>query len=356
MRIAIDCRLIGQSGIGTFIENNLIHFVKHTEHQFLLIGSKQALAPYYQQSNCHFVECNYRSFTWQELLCFPTDEVNQCDAFYTPNFNIPMGIRIPIYATIHDIVFFETEHFAGSIHTMALRWYIKRALKISKGLFTVSDFTRQRIQDYFHTSRKLKVVYNGLSKDILDYIATHPTPQKRSGFVYVGNIKKYKGLHVLWKAYQRLQQASKDVPPLTIIGRFDFRTKDAEMLQILEENKDKIRLVTDADNQQLYELLSKAQCLVSPSLYEGFGIPPLEAMSLGTPVILSDIPVYQEIYGQFPVTFFKAGDSDDLFEKLKTVATEKIDVKELIASNYTYKKTAADIIQHITDDIDRCNC
>lgn len=350
MKIAIDCRLIGQSGIGTFIENVLIHIVRHSDHQFVLIGDKKALAQYYQIPNCYIVECNYHSFTWQELLRFPTREVNLCDAFYTPNFNIPLGIRIPIYATIHDIVFFDTEHFAGIIHTMALRWYIKRALKISKGIFTVSDFTRSRIKEHFHTSRSIKVVYNGLSKNILDYIANSPTPQKRSGFIFVGNIKKYKGLHILWQAYQRLQQAYKDVPPLTIIGRFDFRTKDAEMLQIIKGNKDKIRLVTDADNQQLYELLSGAQCLVSPSLYEGFGIPPLEAMSLGTPVILSDIPVYKEIYGHFPVTFFKAGDANDLYEKLRNVSTETIDVKELIASNYTYKKTADDIIQYITAD------
>ena len=140
-----------------------------------------------------------------------------------------------------------------------------------------------------------------------------------------------------------------NVPPLTIIGRFDFRTKDDEILQTVLANKDKVRLVTDATNQQVYDILAQAACLVSPSLYEGFGIPPLEAMSLGTPVILSDIPVYQEIYGNYPVTFFEAGNADELCRMLRTLPSSPIDVDELIVSTYTYEKTAKKIMQVLAE-------
>lgn len=348
MKIAIDCRLIGQSGIGTFIENVVHHMVEKSDMDFLLIGNKQVLSDYAKRPNCSVVECCFGSFSIKELLCFPTCEVNKCDAFYTPNFNIPMGIRVPIYATIHDIVFFDTENFASTIHTAALKWYIQRALRIAKGVFTVSQFSRQRIQDYFHTRRDIQVVCNGLSSELLEYKRQRPTVQERSGIVFLGNIKPYKGIHVLWKAYQRLLKEGGDIPPLTIVGRFDFRTKDDEMLQILEANKDKIRLVTDATNQQVYDILSNAACLISPSLYEGFGIPPLEAMSLGTPVILSDIPVYQEIYGHYPVTFFKAGNAEDLCKKLRQLPSSPIHIDELIASTYTYQKTAQKIMQALS--------
>ena len=351
MKIAIDCRLIGQSGIGTFIENVVHHMVEKSDMDFLLIGNKQVLSDYAKRSNCSIVECSYGSFSIKELLCFPVREVNRCDVFYTPNFNIPMGIRVPIYATIHDIVFFDTENFASTIHTAALKWYIQRALRIAKGVFTVSQFSRQRIQDYFHTHRDIQVVCNGLSSELLEYKRQHPTPQKRSGIVYLGNIKPYKGIHVLWKAYQRLLDEGGDIPPLTIVGRFDFRTKDDEMLQILEANKYKIQLVTDATNQQVYDILSSATCLISPSLYEGFGIPPLEAMSLGTPVILSDIPVYQEIYGSYPVTFFEAGNANSLYQKLKALPSSPIMVDDLIVSTYTYEKTAMDIIEALVGKV-----
>lgn len=345
MRIAIDCRLIGQSGIGTFIENVVPHMVATPDADFVLVGDKAQLADYAGRENCTVVECTYDSFSPKELLRFPVKAVNTCDVFYTPNFNIPMGIRIPIYCTIHDIVFFDTGHFGSTLHRAALKWYVRRALRIAKGVFTVSQFSRQRIQDYFHTQRDIQVLCNGLSQELLEYKASHPVVQQRAGIVYLGNIKRYKGIHILWQAYQKLMDEGGNVPPLTIIGRFDFRTKDDEILQTVLANKDKVRLVTDATNQQVYDILAHAACLVSPSLYEGFGIPPLEAMSLGTPVILSDIPVYQEIYGHYPVTFFKAGNADELCRMLRTLPSSPIDVDELIASTYTYGKTAKKIMQ-----------
>jgi glycosyltransferase involved in cell wall biosynthesis len=349
MRIAIDCRLIGQSGIGTFIENVVPHMVATPDADFILVGDKGRLADYAGRKNCTVVECTYGSFSPKELLLFPVKEVNKCNVFYTPNFNIPMGIRIPIYCTIHDIVFFDTEHFGSALHLAALKWYVQRALRIAKGVFTVSQFSRQRILDYFHSQRDIQVVCNGLSQELLEYKACHPVVQQRSGIVYLGNIKRPKGIHTLWQAYQKLLNEGGNVPPLTIIGHFDFRTKDDEILQIILANKDKVRLVTDATNQQVYNILAHAACLVSPSLYEGFGIPPLEAMSLGTPVILSDIPVYQEIYGNYPVTFFEAGNADELYKMMKALPASPIDVDELIASTYTYEKTARKIMQALTE-------
>ena len=349
MRIAIDCRLIGQSGIGTFIENVVPHMVATPDADFVLVGDKAQLADYAGRENCTVVECTYDSFSPKELLRFPVKAVNTCDVFYTPNFNIPTGIRIPIYCTIHDIVFFDTGHFGSTLHRAALKWYVRRALRIAKGVFTVSQFSRQRIQDYFHTQRDIQVLCNGLSQELLEYKASHPVVQQRAGIVYLGNIKRNKGIHILWQAYQKLMDEGGNVPPLTIIGRFDFRTKDDEILQTVLANKDKVRLVTDATNQQVYDILAHAACLVSPSLYEGFGIPPLEAMSLGTPVILSDIPVYQEIYGHYPVTFFKAGNADELCRMLRTLPSSPIDVDELIVSTYTYEKTAKKIMQVLAE-------
>ena len=348
MRIAVDCRLIGQSGIGTFIENVVDAMIPTPRLEFLLIGNEQRLATYAQRPDCRIVSCTHGSFTPQELLRFPVSEVNRCDAFFTPNFNIPMGIRVPIFATIHDIVFFDTDNFGSSVHRAALRWYIRRALRISSGLFTVSRFSRQRIQQYFNTQRKLTVVGNGLSSELLAYKATHPAPTAtdRKGIVYLGNIKPYKGLHTLWQAYQRLIADGTD-EPLTVIGNFDFRTKDREILQTMEANSDRVTLVTGATNQQVYHLLSHARCLVSPSLYEGFGIPPLEAMSLGTPVILSDIAVYKEVYSQFPVTFFRAADADDLYLKLCQLPQAPINVDSQIEATYTYRKTAQQILENI---------
>jgi glycosyltransferase involved in cell wall biosynthesis len=89
--------------------------------------------------------------------------------------------------------------------------------------------------------------------------------------------------------------------------------------------------------------------LVQPSLYEGFCLPPLEAMVLGTKALISDIPVLKEIYGGFPVTFFKAGSIEDLKEKMLLLSkqtTLSISLPNHLKEKYTFQKTASIIMSN----------
>ena len=109
-------------------------------------------------------------------------------------------------------------------------------------------------------------------------------------------------------------------------------------------------------DEQLLSYLKNADLLVQPSLYEGFGIPPLEAMSLGTPVLISDIPVFKEIYETFPVTYFKAGNTEDLSLKLMNMYKNvdnlpKIHLSTEQKDTYTYDKTANLILQTIMENL-----
>lgn len=343
MKIAIDCRLIGSSGIGTFIENVVAHITEETRHTYLLIAPPDRLAAYRARPNCRVVACTLPGFSLNELLRFPTAEVNRCDAFYTPNFNIPMGIRIPVYSTIHDIVFLETEHFSNPAKKLLVQWLLRRALRVSRTVFTVSRFSRDRILAVFPTATPLVVVPNGISRELQQYAEAHSTDGPREGIVFLGNLKKHKGIRTLIEAYDLLQQTG-TAPTLTIIGRFNFRTKDEQLVEMVETHRDRIHFVTDADNDEVFRLMSHAEVLVSPSLYEGFGIPPLEAMYLGTPAIISDIPVYQEVYGSLPVTFFKAGDARDLAEKLRHLAPAPLHLRAQIDQLYNYQAAANRIL------------
>jgi glycosyltransferase involved in cell wall biosynthesis len=73
----------------------------------------------------------------------------------------------------------------------------------------------------------------------------------------------------------------------------------------------------------------------------------LEAMSLGTPVIMSDIPVYKEVYGDFPVTFFETGNAEDLYRHLLTLPSAPVNLDEQLSSTYHYKNTAKIIIDEL---------
>lgn len=346
MRIAIDCRLLGSTGIGVFLANVLDNMMNDASHSYLLIGDANKLSVYASLPHCSILSCAIGSFNPKELLLFPTREVNACDAFYTPNFNIPMGIKVPIFSTIHDILFFETENFGSFIHRLALKWYVKRALRISKTVFTVSQFSKERIKAYFNSSANIEVVNNGISLNLRKYRAENEYDGKKEGIVFLGSIKRHKGLHVLLEAYSKLRaEKGRECPSLTVIGHVDFRTKDEEILNVIKNNKDSVNFLGAVDDRTLYDVLSRSSVLVSPSFYEGFGIPPLEAMYLGTPAIISDIPVYKEVYRDLPVTYFKAGDADDLYVKLKQFTCHQLAISNRIDQMYNYADTAARILK-----------
>lgn len=347
MRIAIDCRLIGSTGIGVFLANVLDNIVWDTRYSYLLIGNSDKLSAYASLPHCRILPCDIGTFCPKELLLFPTRDINACDAFYTPNFNLPLGIKVPVFSTIHDILFFETENFSSGIHMKALKWYVKRALKVSRTVFTVSEFSKERIREYFHTSVDIQVVQNGISSNLKEYKNKYRYDGDKKGIVFLGSIKKHKGLHVLLDAYNKLREEGGECPPLTVIGHVDFRTKDKEILEVIKKNKDSVNFLGAVDDKTLYDVLSRSAVLVSPSFYEGFGIPPLEAMYLGTPAIISDIPVYKEVYKDLPVTFFRTGDVKDLYLKLRNCVGKPLDVSEKIDEMYNYTSTAKKILSMI---------
>jgi glycosyltransferase involved in cell wall biosynthesis len=98
------------------------------------------------------------------------------------------------------------------------------------------------------------------------------------------------------------------------------------------------------------EYLSKASLLVHPSFYEGFGLPPLEALVLGTPTLISNIPVFREIYNDFPVTFFRTGDCMDLKVNIIKLLKENLSLPDLsdeLLHRYTFEKIASKILKEL---------
>lgn len=366
-KIAIDCRLFGASGIGTFIENIVRTMAADSSLRLTLIGDSRRLRKYDRRSNCTIVDCHHKVFSFNELLRFPINAVNCCDVFFTPNFNIPMGIRVPIFSMVHDIVFFDTKSFGTRMHRMIIKWYIRRALRISHTVFTVSQFSRGRIQKFFNIKADIQVIYNGVSSELKEYaVSVPPTDTKKSGIVFLGNLKKHKGIRTLLCAHSRLANEGMHMP-LTIIGNINFRTRDNELIKLLsnrtKSDEASIQLVSNATNRDAYSLISQAEVLVSPSLYEGFGLPPLEALYLGTRVIISDIPVYKEVYDELrhnglPITFFHAGDADNLYEKIKKLkdvnssgSSQSVTLsRQLIDERYNFERIAKLIVAYIYQD------
>lgn len=318
MKIAIDCRMINSSGIGTHL-SGVLPYLLEEKHKFLLIGSKEKLIKYSEMDNVEVLDCDIKIFSLKEFLFFPTEKINNCDIFYSPFFNIPGKIKIPIYSTIHDLVFLDMPELTSKIGYLIRKYFYCRAYRLSKKIFTVSEFSKNRIEYFLGNKKEIIVTYNGVS----DFILEKPDKEyiKKNYLIFVGNIKKHKGLKVLLEAFTELKKEGYPYKLLIVGEKNNFKTKDKEVIKILEDqklNKD-IIFTGYVDNKKLKKMVAEAKALIQPSLYEGFGIPPLEALALGTDVILSDIEVFKEIYSDLPVRFFKVNN----VKELKKIILEK---------------------------------
>lgn len=352
MKLAVDCRFLGKSGIGTFLENILDNMLRnHPEHDYLLIADHSAKLKY-KTRNITFLFTNIRPFSISELLFFPTKEINRSDAFVSPYINIPGGIKVPVYSTIHDCVFFDVDGLVSPFGKIARKFFYKRAVNLSKKVFTVSEFSKERILHHFPTEREIIVTGNGISKAIENYQVGEIV--KKDYFIYVGNIKKHKGLQTLIRAYAKARGQGLNTKLIIVGNNENFRSSDTELTKLIDSTPD-IEFTGWVSNEKLIKLVSEAKALIQPSLYEGFGIPPLEALYLGTNAIISDIPVFKEIYKELLVTFFKVGNTDDLAEKI--ISFKVMDLpKELndnISQRYSYKNVTNMILQTIAKDLIR---
>lgn len=313
MKLAIDCRFIGKSGIGTYIENILDELVAHhPEHDYWLIAEKP-LTQYVSFPNIKYILTDIKPFSLRELLMFPVGDIHRCDAYFTPYINIPVGIKAPVYSTIHDVIFLDLPELTSRIGRMVRWFFLWRATKVSKTIFTVSKFSKGRILAHFPNTKGIKIVNNCISKEIKKYDVTQNT--KKDYFIFVGNIKAHKGLTTLLKGYEMAQQRGLKSKLLIVGSSEKFRTSDTELTTLLNKVNN-VEFTGWVDDNRLCELIASAKALVLPSRYEGFGIPPMEALFLGTNAIVSDIPVLKEVYSKYPVTFFNVDNPESLCDAL----------------------------------------
>jgi glycosyltransferase involved in cell wall biosynthesis len=355
MTLAIDCRLSQQSGIGVYLDNILIRLLEQaSEDHFVLIGDPEVLAPFAPYPSCRIVPFTAKTFSLRELFAFPLREVNRCDAYYSPHFNLPLGLRIPVYTTIHDVVFLDVNDLVSPLGRWIRKLFLGRACRVSKTIFTVSEFSKSRITFHFPFAPEIKVAHSGINRALKAFVPKEAAPWKEPYVLFIGNIKKQKGLHLLLDAYEKaLSQGF--THKLVIVGEHGrFRSSDQSVVKRLEDQKDKIRFTGKIDNPTLYTIIANADLLVQPSVYEGFGLPPLEALYLGCNALISDIPVFKEVYAQLPVIFFKSGQADDLAKQLhRAVLKPKNgpEIRESIDALYSLDRTATCILNHIKQDL-----
>ena len=165
-------------------------------------------------------------------------------------------------------------------------------------------------------------------------------------FLYLGARSHYKNFNLLTKAYS-IWPHRKDVALVLVGGRPWSDDEDNRLLKL--GIRDRVQVLTNIDDQTLCQLYNQSVGLVFPSLYEGFGIPLLEAMACGCPVIASRIPSTIEVAGQCPI-YFEPTDADDLLNAFDIALSEGRNSRRVQAGlervrAYSWDKTAADVLE-----------
>ena len=354
MKIAIDCRHLYSSGIGSYLKGCLPYFL-NSDNDFILLCNYNNLFNIKNHKNAKIISCSVKPFSLKDTFFFPKKiikEINSCNFFFSPYFNISNGIKIPIFTTIHDIIFPDMPELTSFLGLKARMYFYKRCFRLSKKIFTVSNFSKTRINLYSKNLKPVIVTYNASQSYFHLKNNYNGKSIKKEYILFIGNIKKHKGLDYFLDAYyEAIKNGLKH--KLIIVGNADnFRSKYSDFQNKLKLFKDgEVTFSGYLSDDKLANLLSEASLLVQPSLYEGFGLPPLEALNSGTLALISDIPVFREIYNGFPVVFFKAGDTTDLKNKLLLILlnnkAQKISIPEELQNKYTFEKTANIILNEI---------
>lgn len=215
------------------------------------------------------------------------------DVFHGPNYFVPPTSCAASVVTVHDIGFIRHPEFHTSTQR-ALAESLPQSLKRARRIITVSEFTRDEVAEWAGISTDLiDVVPHGVRK--LPTEGPRPEGLPDEYLLYAGTLESRKGAEILLDAYRLAVADAPDLPPLVIAGTEGLGASEAIAKSGLSENQ-LIRLGR-VDDSELAKLYEGAAAFVFPSIYEGFGMPPLEAMAEGTPVIATATSSLPEVLG-----------------------------------------------------------
>ena len=281
------------------------------------------------------------------------------DAFLFPNFiTYPTGGR-PAALVVYDLSYLRHPDKAEAKNQRFLSKFVPVSIKRAATILTISRFSRDEIVDVYGVPpERIHVAYPGVDHDtfhpepdeekIHDTLARYDLPAEY--LLFIGTLEPRKGIETLVAAYESWQDKGK--PPLILVGKKGW----GEMPQLTRALQGKIPGIFYpgyVDHRDLPVLLANARLFVYPSVYEGFGMPVLEAMACGTPVVCGDCPSFHEIGGDLLVYCDKET-PDALAEALKNALSSPPSLEarwEMIqrARSFTWERTAGVIAEAIKE-------
>jgi glycosyltransferase involved in cell wall biosynthesis len=316
VKVAIDIRRMTEFGVGTYIRNVVRTLARlDRDGEYFLIGSPERVAECGTlPPNFHAVALDGRDNTLKGTLDFRAIVRRlDCDVVHIPHlYWIPRGLGCPYILTVHDLL----EHMYGSRDASSLRrslhfYLTRRVLRKAARVIAVSQFTKNEIEKLLAVpDARIEVVYNAIDERFLHGHATEADREliarryqvNHPFILYAGAIRPHKNVVRIIEAFSSLKselQKEQQFPDLKLIIIGDDLSSHPRLRRTVVRSgvQNDVRFLGFVPIEVLRIFYDVAKIFVFPSLYEGFGLPPLEAMAHGTPVVASNTSSLPEVVG-----------------------------------------------------------
>lgn len=340
--LTIDVRMADAPGIGTYLRNLVPRIISaRPTWRFVLLGSRSAIdgLGWAALGNVSVRPLDASIYSAREQFALAPRRGGATDVFWSPHYNIPLWGRAPLVVTVHDLIHLARPEYTRSPAKRAYsRLMFQTIRRRATAIVTVSEFTkREFLRLVGPPTAPITVAHNGVDEHWFQ--RSEPSLATRTGpyVVCVASLKPHKNLVTLIDAFASLR--SRLPHKLLIVGRTEgLRTADHRVLERAAANGDRIQMIGEVSDVALRSLVAGAAALVHPSLYEGFGLPPLEAMAAGCPCLVSRATAMPEVCGDAAL-YCNPLDAADIAERLLELVTDDRLRKNLTALGRTRAAT-----------------
>lgn len=353
MKIVIDARELRTSS-GRYVER-LLHYLQNiNQHDYIILLKPEDMAGW-QPHNPRFkkVACPYKQFTFSEQWGLMRQIRSlQADLVHFPFVQQPILYRRKVVTTMQDLTTIRFRNPSKNIIVFTLKqqvykWLNKRVAHKSARIITPTKFVKRDVIRF----TKIKPSKVTVTYEAADKIAERPVPllalTNKQFIMYVGRPMTHKNLDRLVAAFQIIKQTNPDLT-LVLAGKMDANFK-----RLQHKTEKQVQdvyftdFITDAELRWLYE---NARAYVFPSLSEGFGLPGLEAMVHGCPVVSSNATCLPEVY-QDGAAYFDPKSTNDMANQINRVLSDpklraSLVIKgSLVVKNYSWQRMAEQTLQ-----------
>jgi len=324
--------MIENAGIGRFLKQLLVGLTRDERFRVTLVGRPERLGAYANDRQVAIVSCAAPLYSLREQIELPV-RIPRCDLLYVPHYVIPLLYRGPLVAAVNDLIHLERRDFAPS---RAAQWYARAmitvAVRRARRVVTLSSYSRDRLVALTGAPKeRFEVVYPSVDAHFFQPVDPRHRAEIRARyglqapyFLFVGSAKPHKNLATLIRAFDLVRRRGSGYD-LAIVGQFSGIRSNIELLTQLVAERSLhawVRFLGPIPDEHLAAVYGAAELFVFPSLAEGFGLPPLEAMACGTPVLAARSTAVPEVCADAAEYYDSAEDPEALAEAMLSLSRD----------------------------------